>query len=61
LTSWIGRLCSEFTANEDAFVYFNNDHRACALRDAIVFADIARTAGLDPTRVSARDEVTLAT
>jgi len=41
---------------ETFYPRFNNDLRACALRDAIVFARLARRVGQRPTRVpSARD------
>jgi hypothetical protein len=38
-------------------VYFNNDPGACALADAITFAEIGADAGLKPTRVPGHDEV----
>jgi uncharacterized protein YecE (DUF72 family) len=59
LQTWVRRLCGSWTADQDAFVYFNNDHRACALRDAIVFARLARRAGLKPSAVPVRSEVRL--
>jgi uncharacterized protein YecE (DUF72 family) len=59
LTSWAERIADTWTADEDAYVYFNNDHRACALRDATVFARVARRAGLRPTKVPHRTEVRL--
>jgi uncharacterized protein YecE (DUF72 family) len=51
LASWATRLASCWTASEDVFVYFNNDHRAAAPRDAARFARQVRRAGLEPTRV----------
>lgn len=57
LIAWVARLEEGWTAAEDAFVYFNNDPRACALRDAIVFAEAAAARGLLPTRVPTLDEV----
>jgi uncharacterized protein YecE (DUF72 family) len=59
LSSWLDRLSEQWTTDEDAYVYFNNDHRACALRDAIVFGRLARRAGLHPTQVPEPDEVTV--
>jgi uncharacterized protein YecE (DUF72 family) len=59
LATWVERLRSEWTADEDVFVYFNNDPRACALRDSIVFERLAERAGLVPTRVPRASEVTL--
>jgi hypothetical protein len=34
----------------DLFLYWNNDHRGCAPRDAAAFAAIARRAGLEVSR-----------
>ena len=59
LDSWLGWLTDNWSADEDAYVYFNNDHRACALRDGIVFARLGARAGLQPTRVADRDQVHL--
>jgi uncharacterized protein YecE (DUF72 family) len=56
IQSWAGRLADLWGPAADAYVYFNNDPRACALRDARVFAAAAARAGLQPTRVPpARD------
>ena len=41
-------------------MYFNNDGRACAVRDAHRFALSAERAGLHPTRVPAARDVSLA-
>jgi uncharacterized protein YecE (DUF72 family) len=46
-----------FKPREDVFVYFNNDHHACAPRDAGVFARLCREAGLEPSPVTAEVEV----
>jgi uncharacterized protein YecE (DUF72 family) len=51
LASWSARLASCWSPGEDVFVYFNNDHRAAAPRDAARFARQVRRAGLEPTRV----------
>lgn len=51
LRSWAGRLAELFGAEPDVYVYFNNDARGCALRDARTFASECRRAGLRPTRV----------
>jgi uncharacterized protein YecE (DUF72 family) len=59
LDSWVGRLAEHWTPTEDVLVYFNNDPRACALRDARWFAAAARRAGFEPTRVPRAAEVTL--
>lgn len=60
LASWAERLAREFKPDEDAYAYFNNDHRCCAVRDAAVFALAAGRAGLQATRVPDRRSVTLA-
>jgi uncharacterized protein YecE (DUF72 family) len=51
LSSWAERLAERYRPHEDIYVYFNNDHAACALRDAIVFARAIEGVGLRPTRV----------
>ena len=59
LAAWVTRLRDCWSPDEDAYVYFNNDHRACALRDARLFALAARRADWTATRVPAADEVRL--
>lgn len=61
IESWVRRLADGWGPGADVFVYFNNDPRACALRDARVFAAAASRAGLQPTRVPAANEVTVDT
>jgi uncharacterized protein YecE (DUF72 family) len=53
LATWAERVAAEWRPDEDVFVYFNNDHRACAPRDAARFAGLCRRAGLEPTRTPA--------
>jgi uncharacterized protein YecE (DUF72 family) len=60
LAGWAERIADLWPASADVFCYFNNDGRACAVRDAVTFARLARRAGLRPTRVPERDEVRLA-
>jgi len=60
LATWAERLAWIWGPRRDVFCYFNNDHRACAVRDAVVFAGLARDAGLSPTRVPDAGEVRLA-
>lgn len=60
LDDWAGRLADGWSSDEDAYVYFNNDPRACALRDAIVFAQACARHGLRPTRVPPMDDVRVA-
>jgi uncharacterized protein YecE (DUF72 family) len=51
LSTWAERLETEWGPGATAYVYFNNDGRACALRDAAVFGELCRDRGLHPTRV----------
>jgi uncharacterized protein YecE (DUF72 family) len=56
LAGWVGRLADQWRPSEEVYVYFNNDPRACALRDARTFALAARRVGLKVTRTpQARD------
>jgi uncharacterized protein YecE (DUF72 family) len=55
LRTWAERVAEEWGTN-DVFVYFNNDGRGCALRDARVFAAECDRAGLIATRVP-RDSI----
>jgi len=57
LASWIESIARVWPAEAEVFCYFNNDFRACAVRDAISFAGLARQAGLTPSRVPAAAEV----
>jgi uncharacterized protein YecE (DUF72 family) len=60
LASWAERIAGLWSPDEDVYCYFNNDGRACALRDAIVFARQAADRGLRPTRVPTEEEVRIA-
>ena len=51
LTTWAKRLAETWSDGEDVYVYFNNDERACAVRDAALFAPEVKRAGLTPSRV----------
>lgn len=53
LASWAGRLAELFEPGDDVYVYFNNDPRGCAVRDARRFASAVAGAGLEPTRTMA--------
>lgn len=57
LTTWGRRLAGLWGPDDDVFVYFNNDHRACALRDARSFARAVERAGLRASRVPGRGDV----
>lgn len=56
LSHWAERL-AELWGDGETYVFFNNDTRGCAVRDAVRFARSARRAGLVPTRVPAGGEV----
>ena len=53
LDSWARRLADTWGPDADVYVFFNNDPRACAVRDAAVFAQLAEKAGLPTSRVTA--------
>ncbi|HEU5003108.1 MAG TPA: DUF72 domain-containing protein [Actinomycetota bacterium] len=50
LKAWAGRLAETWGPRATIYAFFNNDGNGCAPRDAGVFADACRDAGLDPTR-----------
>jgi uncharacterized protein YecE (DUF72 family) len=60
LATWAERLASLWDERADMFCYFNNDTHACAVRDAVTFARLARRAGLRPTRVPEPRDVRVA-
>jgi uncharacterized protein YecE (DUF72 family) len=51
LATWARRLAERWSPDEDVYVYFNNDHRAAAPRDAARFAGQVQRVGLRPSRV----------
>jgi uncharacterized protein YecE (DUF72 family) len=57
LGTWAERIASLWGAGDDVFVFFNNDHNGCAVRDARLCAAACRRHGLDPTRVPEANEV----
>lgn len=59
LRSWAERLAGHWGDDEECYVYFNNDQRTCAVRDARRFASAAAQAGLTPTRVPRAREVSV--
>ena len=59
LANWAARLADTWDANEDVYVYFNNDHGGCAVRDAHRFALASAHVGLAPTRVPTSREASL--
>jgi uncharacterized protein YecE (DUF72 family) len=50
LRSWVERLRDGWGQDAEAWVYFNNDPRGCAPRDAARFGRLAARAGLQPSR-----------
>lgn len=60
IRAWAERLAQQWKPDEELFVFFNNDPRACAPRDAQVFAEEIERVGLVPTRVPAPGEVRIA-
>jgi uncharacterized protein YecE (DUF72 family) len=61
LAAWAGRLAAGWSPAEDCFVYFNNDHRAAAPRDAGRFARLVARVGLQPSRVPSVRSIPVAT
>ena len=59
LANWAARLADLWDESEDVYVYFNNDHGGCAVRDAHRFALAGARAGLSPTRVPTSREASL--
>lgn len=59
LVSWAERLLDGWGKGAEAWVYFNNDTNACALRDARRFQRACIRTGLGPTRVPRAGEVVL--
>lgn len=57
LHAWAERIRKLWSTRNDVFVYFNNDARACAVRDAAVFARACERVRLRPTRVAEAGEV----
>jgi len=49
LTTWLERIRGTWAQDRDVFLYWNNDFRGCAPRDAGRFAELAREAGLSVT------------
>jgi len=45
LASWLARIAETFGAEEDVFVYFNNDRGAAAIADARAFVALAKARG----------------
>ena len=50
LATWAGTVRETWGMNPNAFVYFNNDHAGCALRDAAVFGRLLEREGVSVAR-----------
>jgi hypothetical protein len=61
LAAWADRLAAGWSPDEDCYVYFNNDHRAAAPRDAARFARLVARTGLRPSRVPSVRSIKVAT
>jgi len=59
LDGWAERLADGARDWNDAWIYFNNDHRCCAVANAIEFAAGVERHGLGATRVPSRESVQL--
>lgn len=57
LKRWVELIADQWGRRQAVYVFFNNDGRGCAIRDAIRFAEQAREHGLEPTRVPALDRI----
>jgi uncharacterized protein YecE (DUF72 family) len=57
LQTWAERLAELFGRRAEVYCYFNNDERACALRDAHQMALAATHCGLVPTRTAPAHEI----
>jgi uncharacterized protein YecE (DUF72 family) len=56
LARWVDRIAELYGERRDVYAYFNNDMEGCAVRDAVVFARLARARGLHPSRTPALDQ-----
>jgi uncharacterized protein YecE (DUF72 family) len=59
LAEWGVRLERLYAPSDDVYVYFNNDPRACALRDAVVFGALMRRRGYVSGRLPPRSDITV--
>jgi uncharacterized protein YecE (DUF72 family) len=59
LRMWVDKIGEFWGKRGTVYVFFNNDPKCCALDDAITFAEECHKAGLNPTRVPQRQEVTV--
>ena len=59
LDTWAATLARLYQPGEDVYVFFNNDPRGCAVRDAVLFAREVTKVGLAPTRVPGAGEISV--
>lgn len=59
LRTWAERLAELWPRSATVYVYFNNDERACALRDAHRFANAVRAVGRSASRVPTAREISV--
>ena len=59
MRTWAERIAEVWGPEPDVYAYFNNDSRACALRDAHVFAEELEKLGLEHSRVAPPADVTV--
>lgn len=59
LQTWVERLAEGWGTDAEIWVYFNNDPRACALRDARTFGRLAEASGFGVTRMPGPRDVTI--
>jgi uncharacterized protein YecE (DUF72 family) len=57
LSAWVRSIADMWGPADDVFAYFNNDTGGYALKDAVTFAELAVSAGLNPTRVPNPDDL----
>ncbi|MFD8275795.1 DUF72 domain-containing protein [Streptomyces flaveolus] len=50
LATWLDRIATTWPDDHDVYTYFNNDPNGAAVRDALLFARLARTTKLTVTR-----------
>ncbi len=60
IATWAARLRDLWDPAADMYVFLNNDHRACAVRDARQLALAVRRVGMEPTRVPVARDVRVA-
>jgi uncharacterized protein YecE (DUF72 family) len=57
LSRAVDAIAATWPDDEDVFVYFNNDHRACALANAVTFGRLAARRGLRVSRTPDRRSI----